>query len=110
MSLVGVVNGPLKIEKSLQILPKSQNLAQPSNGSWSLAFCVCRSHICFSIKSLNFSVSVSDFKMPVLASHRVSDLPFATPTCQVFFIYMSLKMSMYMKKIQVTSGIFNSVP
>ena len=31
-------------------------------------FCVCWSHIYFSIKSLNFSVSVSDFKMPVSAS------------------------------------------
>ena len=28
-----MVNGPLKNEKSLQILPKSQSLAQPSNGS-----------------------------------------------------------------------------
>ena len=35
--------------------------------------------ICFSIKSLNFSVSVLDFKMPVSASQRVSDLPFTTP-------------------------------
>ena len=35
--------------------------------------------ICFSIKSLNFSVSVSDFKVPVSASQQVSDLPFATP-------------------------------
>ena len=60
-----VVNGPLKNEKSRQILPKSRNLAQPNNGSQSLRFCVCRSHICFSIKSLNFSVSVSDFKVPV---------------------------------------------
>ena len=28
----GVVNGPLKNENSLQILPKSRNLTQPSNG------------------------------------------------------------------------------
>ena len=51
-----------------QILPKSWSLAQPSNGSQSLRYYVCWSHICFSIKSLNFSVSVSDFKMPVSAS------------------------------------------
>ena len=69
----------LKNEKSRQILPKSQNLAQPTNGSCSLRFCVCRSYICFSIKSLKFSVSVSDFKMSVSASRRVSDLPFTTP-------------------------------
>ena len=74
------MNGPLKNEKSRQILLKSRNLAQPTIGSRILRFCVCRSHICFSIKSLNFSVSVSDFKMPVSASRRVSDLPFATPT------------------------------
>ena len=60
-TISGVVNGPLKNEKSRQILPKSRNLA-------SLRFCVCRSHICFSIKSINFSVSVWDFKMPVSAS------------------------------------------
>ena len=58
------MNGPPKNE-SRQILPKSRNLAQPANGSRSLRFCVCRSHICFSIKSLNFSVSISDFKVPV---------------------------------------------
>ena len=62
-SLIGVVNGPLKNKKSRQILPKSRNLAQPSNGSRGLRFCVCRSYKCFSIKSLNFSVSVSDFKV-----------------------------------------------
>ena len=73
------MSGPLKNEKSRQILPKSRNLAQPTIGSRILRFCVCRPHICFSIKSLNFSVSVSDFKMPVSASRRVSDLPFATP-------------------------------
>ena len=67
-NIIGAVNGPLKNEKSRQILPKSQNLAQLTNGSRSLRFCVCRSHICFSIKSLNFSVLVSDFKMPVSAS------------------------------------------
>ena len=76
---LGVVNGPLKNEKSQQIPPKSRNLAQPTNGSRSLRFCVCQSYICFSIKSLNFSVSVSDFKMPVSASRRRSDLPFASP-------------------------------
>ena len=59
-------NGPLQNEKSQQILPKSRNLAQPSNGSRSLRFCACRSHICFSIKSLNFSVSVSDSPPPIL--------------------------------------------
>ena len=69
-NIIGVVNGPLKSEKSRQnSIPKSRNLAQPTNGSRSLRFCVCRSHICFSIKSLKFSVSaVSDFKMPVSAS------------------------------------------
>ena len=84
--ILGVVNGPLKNKKSRQILPKSRNLAQPSNGSRSLRFCVCRSHICFSIKSLNFSVLVSDFKVPVSASWHFSDLPFTTPNfvgCQV---------------------------
>ena len=73
-----MVNGPLKNEKSRQILPKSQNLTEPTNGSWSLRFCVCESHICFSIKS-HFSISGLDFKMPVSASRLVSDLPFATP-------------------------------
>ena len=77
--VLGVVNSPMKNEKSRQILPKSRNLAQPSNGSRSFRFCVSRSHICFSIKSLKFSVSVSDFKIPVSASRRVSDFPFATP-------------------------------
>ena len=49
-------------------------------GLWlSLRFCVCRSQICFSIKSLRFFVSGSDFKTPVSASRWVSDLPFATP-------------------------------
>ena len=38
-----VVNGPLKNEKSQQILLKSRNLAQPTNGSQSLRFCVCQS-------------------------------------------------------------------
>ena len=52
LRVLGVVNGPLKNEKSRQILSKSRNLAQPTNGSRSLRFCVCRSHICFSIKSL----------------------------------------------------------
>ena len=66
--LLGVVNGPLKNEKSRQILPKSRNIAQPPKGSRSLRFCVCQSHICFSIKSLHFFVSGSDFKMPVSAS------------------------------------------
>ena len=65
---IGVVNSPLKNEKSWQILPKSRNLAQPTNGSQSLRFCVCRSHICFSIKSLHFFVSGLDFKMPVSVS------------------------------------------
>ena len=64
-AIVGVVNGPLKNEKSQQFLPKSRNLAQPTNGSRSLKFCICRSHICFSIKSINFSISVSDLQMPV---------------------------------------------
>ena len=60
-----MVNGPPKNE-SRQILSKSQNLAEPTNGSRSLRFCVCRSQICFSITSLHFFVSGSD-------------LPFATP-------------------------------
>ena len=90
ISLLGVVNGPLKNEKSWQNLPKSRNFAQPTNGSRSLRFCVCRSHTCFSIKSLNFFVSVSDFRMPVWASRRVSDLPFATPfTANVQAVFMS---------------------
>ena len=55
-------------KKSRQILPKSRNLAQPTNGSQSLRFCVYRSHICFSIKSLHFFISGSDFKMPVSSS------------------------------------------
>ena len=51
-----------------------------TNGSRSLRFCVCRSHICLTaIDSLHFFVSGSDFKKPVSASRRVSDLPFATP-------------------------------
>ena len=62
--LLGVVNGPLKIEKSCQILPKSWNLTQPSNSPGVSDFVSVG--ICFSIKSLNFSVPVSDFKMPVL--------------------------------------------
>ena len=65
--------------ESRQILPKSRNFAQLTNGSRSLRFCVCRSHISFSIKSLNFFVSGLDFRMPDLASQRVSDLPFASP-------------------------------
>ena len=73
------MNGPLRNEKSRQALPKSRNLAQPTNGSRSLRFCVCQSHHCFSIKPLHFFVLGSDFKMPVLASRRVSDLPFTTP-------------------------------
>ena len=107
---LGVVNGPLKNEKSQQILPKSRSLAQPSNGSQSLRFCVCWSHICFSIKSLNFSVLVSDFKMPVLASRRVSDLPFASPQigtschswfCPVFSFWVSQEASLPMLLIQI---------
>ena len=64
----GVVNGLLKNGKSRQILIKSRNLAQPPKGFRSLRFCVCRSHICFSIKSLHFFVSGSDFKTPISAS------------------------------------------
>ena len=63
-----VVNSPLKNEKSRQILLKSRNLAQPTNGSRNIRFCVYRSHICFSIKSLHFFISDSDFKMPISAS------------------------------------------
>ena len=69
----------MKNEKYREIPPKSWNLAQPNNWSRSFRFCACGSHICFSVKSLNFSVSVLDFKMPVSASRRVTDLPFATP-------------------------------
>ena len=68
-----------KQKESRQILPKSRSLAQPTNGSRSLRFYVCRSHFRFSIKSLHFFVSVSDFKMPVSASRRVTDSPFTTP-------------------------------
>ena len=78
-----VVNGPLK-NRSLgkfEFCPSLGISAQPTSGSRNLRFCVCRSHICFSIKSLvTLFVSGSDFKMPVSASWRVSDLPFATPT------------------------------
>ena len=49
ISTQGVVTGPPKNEKSRPMLPKSRNLAQPTNGSRSLRFCVCLSHICFSI-------------------------------------------------------------
>ena len=73
------MNGPLKNDKSRQILPKSRNLAQPTNGSRSLRFCVCWSHICYYIKSQHFYASASNFKMLVSASRRVSDLPFSTP-------------------------------
>ena len=68
--------------ESQQILSKSRNLTEPTNGSRSLRFCACRSHICFSIKTLHFLVLGSDFKMPVSASLRVSDLPFATPSTE----------------------------
>ena len=44
------MNGPLENEKSQQILPKSRNLTQPTQGSWSLTVCICRSHVCFSMK------------------------------------------------------------
>ena len=36
----GLVNGPLKNEKSRQILAKSRNLAQPTNGSQILCLSV----------------------------------------------------------------------
>ena len=72
-----MVNGPLKIGKSRQILPKSRNLAKLSNGSRSLRFCAI-GHI-YAFLSSHFSASVSDFKMPVSASRRVSGLAFATP-------------------------------
>ena len=48
---LGVVNGLLKNEKSRQILPKSRNLAQPTNGSRSLTFRICRSHILYAFLS-----------------------------------------------------------
>ena len=67
--------------ESRQILPKSRNLAELSNGSRILRFCVCRSHICFPIKSLHFFISGSDFKMPVSASRRVSDFTIRHPNC-----------------------------
>ena len=38
------------------------------NGSRSLRFCICRTHSCFSIKSLHFLVSGSDFKTQVSVS------------------------------------------
>ena len=41
----GMVNGPLKNGKSWQILPKSWNLAEPTNGSWSLRFCSFSSQV-----------------------------------------------------------------
>ena len=67
---LGVVNGPPKIESLGKFYPSLvQNLPELSNGSRSLRFCVCWSHIC----------SGSDFKLPVSVSQRVSNLPFATP-------------------------------
>ena len=89
------MNGPLKNEKSRQILPQSQNLAQPTNGSRNLRFCVCQSHICFSIKSLHFFVLDLDFKMPVLASrmnihHSVMTIRIITKT--VIMIINIIKM------------------
>ena len=86
--LLGVVNDPLKNEKSQQILPKSRNIAQPPKGSRSLRFCICQSHICFSIKSLHFFVLGSDFKMPVSASRWVLDLPFTT----TFIVWTSIQL------------------
>ena len=71
--ILGVVNGPLKNEKSRKFYPSlgiSHNLLK---GLGISDFGVCWPHICFSIKSLHFFVSGSDFKTPV------SNLPFATP-------------------------------
>ena len=82
--ILGVVNGPLKNKKSRQTLLKSRNLAQPSYGSRSLRFYVCRSHICFSIKSLNFSVSVSDCKVPCSLGVSASlGFTFHHPSCSL---------------------------
>ena len=78
-TIQGVVNGPLKSVESRQVLPKSGNLAKPTNGSRSLRFCICRSHICFSIKSLHFFILGLDFKMPVSASQQVSDFTIRHP-------------------------------
>ena len=53
---LGVVNGSPKNE-SRQILPKAWNLAELANGSQSLRFCVCWSHICFSISVSHYTFS-----------------------------------------------------
>ena len=74
-----MVNGPLKNEESRQGLPNSRNLAKPTNGSRSLRFCVCRSHICFSIKSLHFFVLGSDLRCQSRRLGESRILPFATP-------------------------------
>ena len=97
-----MVNGPLKNEKFQQILPKSWKITQLTNGSRSLRFCVCRSNICFSIKSLHFFVLGWDFKMPVSASRRVSDLPFATHSIREWR-YISLS-----RGVIDNGGIYNS--
>ena len=55
LRVLGVVNGPLKNEKSRQILSKSQNLAQPTNGSRSLRF-VSVGHI-FAFLSSHYTFS-----------------------------------------------------
>ena len=73
-----VVNGPLKNEKSWQILFKSRNLTQPTNGSQSLRFCVSLTHLLF-YQVATLSILGSDFKMLVLTSWRILDLSFATP-------------------------------
>ena len=60
-----------------------------------IGFCVCQSHICFSIKSLHFFVLDSDFKMPVLACqmnihHSVMTIRIITKT--VIMIINIIKM------------------
>ena len=56
----------------------SESRIQAANG-FGVTDLVSVGDICFSIKSLHFFASGSDFKMPVSASRRVLDLPFATP-------------------------------
>ena len=67
-SIMGVVNGPLKNENLTKLYP---SLGIPQNLLMGLGvsdFVFVSHTMCFSIKSLKFSVSVSDFKMPISAS------------------------------------------
>ena len=79
---VGVVSVPMKNESLGKFYP-SLGILQNLLMGLRVSDFVSVGHIimCFSIKSLHFFVSGSDFKVPVSASWQVSDLPFATPKC-----------------------------